>query len=71
MKSALFYVPMLQNAGNTLQFWKINKFTRGKREIADKTEKILYSGGDFSPSANILYNKILNLGRGFFIHLAF
>lgn len=50
---------------------QINEFTRGKRETADKTENILYSGGDFSSSANILYNKILNLGRGFFIHLAF
>lgn len=53
-------------------FEQINEFTRGKRETADKTEKkILYSGGDFSPSTNILYKRILNLGRGLFIHLAF
>lgn len=39
MKSALSYIHMLESAGITLQFWKINRFTRGKREIADKTEK--------------------------------
>lgn len=45
----------------------------GERErlLMKQKKKILYSGGDFSPSANILYKRILNLGRGLFIHLAF